>query len=253
MLTIPNEIVPLQRARGFLLVPPPPRSGGGCGGGARLGAVFGAIANILDSVRAVGGLAARSSCGRLPCRLECAAQGIGESTVAGDQGADLGDGRLAAASRGGLAPDGAPRAAMGRLAPGTRLGIPRTDLLHRALGRLPARRALRRLSDRPRDGATACGAGWPGSAGRTASHRRSPRRGRLAGGNLGDQATRRRGLGPMARAADGGDDRGVYLHRSAWRPVGFTVDLRVVALAVWRDLADRLYDHPRRPGIALDR
>src|SRR5438128_2478466 len=183
MLTIPNEMVPLQMARGVLLVLSLPRSRGRVGVGVRLGAVFGAIANILDSVRAVGGLAARSSCGRLPCRLECAAQGIREPTVAGDQGADLGYHRLDAASRGGLAPDRPSRAPMGGLAAGARLGIPRTDLLHRALGRLPSRRALRRLSDRPRDRATACGAGRLDAARGTASRDRSPRGGRLTGGS----------------------------------------------------------------------
>src|SRR2546430_10900718 len=147
MLTIPNEIMPLQMARGVLLVLSFPRSRGMVGGGARLGAVFGAIPNILDSVRAVGGLASRPVGGRLPCRLECAAQGIREPIVAGDQGADLGNHRLAAASRSGLAPDGAPRAPMGRLAPGARLGLPRTDLLHRALGR---DRKSTRLNSSPR-------------------------------------------------------------------------------------------------------
>src|SRR6266568_430311 len=241
MLTIPNEIVPLQIALGVLADLPfsLPRLRG--------------MGGWLDSVRAVGGLASRPVGRRLPCRVECAAQGLGEPTFTGDPGADLGNGRLAAARRCDLVPDGAPRAPLGRMAAGARLGIPRTDLLHHALARVSSRRTLRRVSNRPRDGATARGAGRPGSAGRTASHRRSPRRGRLARGNLGDQATRRRRLGPVAGAADGGDDRGLHLHRSARRPVGFSVDLRVVALAVWRDLADRLYDHPRYPGIALDR
>src|SRR2546423_3780732 len=219
MLTIPNEIVPLQIARGVLLVLSLPRSRGRVGVGARLRAVLGAIPNIkgisigwpsqlgrggpLDSVRAVGGLAARSSCGRLPRRLECAAQGLGEPTVAGDQGADLGNHRLIASGRGRLASDRPSRAATGRLAAGARLGLPRTDLLHRALGRLPPRGTLGRVSDRPRDGAAAGGAGRLAAVWRTASRRRSFPRDRPAGGNLGDQATRRRGLGPLARRADG--------------------------------------------------
>src|SRR5438067_10633385 len=253
MLTIPKEMVPLQMARGVLLVLSLSRSRERVGVGARLGAVFGAIANILDSVRAVGGLAARSPCGRLPRRLECAAQSIGEPTVAGDQGADLGDGRLAAASRGGLAPDGAPGAPMGRLAAGARLGIPRTDLLHRALGRLPARRTLRRLSDRPRDRATACGAGRLAAARGTASRDRSPRGGRLAGGNLGDQATRRRGLGPVARVADGGDDCGVHLVGPHRRPPGFTLDLWVAAVAVRCGVPGGFYEDSSRSPLAADR
>src|SRR5438309_4444780 len=241
MLTIPNEIVPLQMAREARA------------DSARLRAVFGAIPNILDSVRAVGGLASRPVGGRLPCRLECAAQGIREPTVAGDQGADLGDGRLAAASRGGLAPDGAPRAPMGRLAPGTRLGIPRTDLLHRALGRLPARRALRRLSDRPRDCAAAGSTGRLAAARRTASRHRSPRGGRLAGGNLGDPATHRGGLGPVARAADGGDDRVVHLVGPDRRPDGFALDLRVASLAVRCGVPGGFYEDSSRSALAADR
>src|SRR2546423_11481562 len=241
MLTIPNEIVPLQMARGARA------------DSARLRAVFGAMPNILDSVRAVGGLASRPVGGRLPCRLECAAQGIGESTVAGDQGADLGDGRLAAASRGGLAPDRAPGAPMGRLAAGARLGIPRTDLLHRALGRLPARRTLRRLSDRPRDRATACGAGRLAAARRTASRDRSPRGGRLAGGNLGDQATRRGGLGAVARAADGSDDRGVHLVGPDRRAGGVALDLRVASLAVRCGVPGGFYEDSSRSALAADR
>src|SRR5256885_538088 len=46
MLTIPNEIVPLQIARGVLLVLSLPRSRGRVGVGARLRAVLGAIPNI---------------------------------------------------------------------------------------------------------------------------------------------------------------------------------------------------------------
>src|SRR5207237_10219124 len=104
MLTIPKEMVPLQMARGVLLILSLSRSRERVGVGARLGAVFGALANILDSVRAVGGLAARSPCGRLPRRLACAPQSIGERPVAADQGARLGDRRRAAARCGGLAP-----------------------------------------------------------------------------------------------------------------------------------------------------
>src|SRR2546430_5522746 len=115
MLTIPNEIVPLQMARGARA------------DSARLRAVFGAIRNILDSLRAVGGLASRPVGGRLPRRLERAAQGIGEPPFTGDQGADLGNDRLAAAGRRRLARDRAPCAPMGGLAAGARLGIPRAD------------------------------------------------------------------------------------------------------------------------------
>jgi len=52
-----------------------------------------------------------------------------------------------------------PRAPIGRLAARARLGIPGADLLHRAVHRVSARRALCRLSNRPRHGATACGSG----------------------------------------------------------------------------------------------
>src|SRR5207247_7035333 len=102
MLTIPNEIVPLQMALGVLAdlpFSPPgfslPRLGGRVGVGGRLRAVFGAIPSILDFVRAVGGLAPRPVGRRLPCRVECAAQGIGEPTFTGDPGAELGNGRRA--------------------------------------------------------------------------------------------------------------------------------------------------------------
>src|SRR6266568_2476334 len=174
MLTIPNEIVPLQMALGVLADLPfspsglsLPRLRGRVGVGGRLRAVFGAIPNIkgistasevqlgiggwLDSVRAVGGLASRPVGRRLPCGVECAAQGLGEPTFTGDPGADLGNGRLAAARRCDLVPDGAPRAPLGRMAAGARLGIPRTDLLHHALARVSSRRTLRRVSNRPRD------------------------------------------------------------------------------------------------------
>src|SRR5438128_4703160 len=260
MLTIPNEIVPLQMGLGVLADPALwdfslspvdlslPRLRGRVGEGALL-AVLGAIPSILDFVRAVGGLASRPVGRRLPCRVECAAQGLGEPTFTGDPGADLGNGRLAAARRCDVVPDGAPRAPLGRLAAGARLSIPRTDLLHHALARVSSWRTLRRVSNRPRDGATACGAGRPGSAGRTASHRRSPRRGCLARGNLGDQATRRRGLGPVARAADGGEDRSVHVTGPHRRPPGFTLDLWVAAVAVRCDLSDYVREGPPRPRL----
>src|ERR1700674_1450112 len=56
----------------------------------------------IDSVRAVGGLASRPLGGRLACCLECAAQGIGEPALTGDEGGDLGNGRLVATGGGGL-------------------------------------------------------------------------------------------------------------------------------------------------------
>src|SRR5438552_7652663 len=150
MLTIPNEIVPLQMALGVLAdlpFSPPrfslPRLRGRVGEGGRLRAVLAAIPNILDSVRAVGGLASRPVGRHLPCRVERAAQGLGEPTFTGDPGADLGNGRLAAARRCDLVPDGAPRASLDRLAAGARLGIPRTDLHHHALARVSSRRTLR--------------------------------------------------------------------------------------------------------------
>src|SRR3989441_3401544 len=210
MLTSPKEIVPLQIARcvraavpdlGSVRVTTVPD----------LCAVLCAIRNILDSLRAVGGLASRLVGGRLPRRLERAAQGIGEPPFTGDQGADLGDDRLAAAGRRRLARDRAPWAPMGRLAAGARLGIPRADLLHYAVHCVSPWRALRRLSNRPWRRATPCRAGRPASARRTAPRHRFPGRDRPAGGNLGDQATRRRGLCAVARITDGGDDRRLHL------------------------------------------
>src|SRR5438270_9937738 len=114
MLTIPNEIVPLQMARGALLVLSLPRLRGRVGEGA-LRAVVCAIPNILNSVRAVGGPASRPLGGRLPRRLERAAQGIGEPALAGNEGADLGNGPLVAAGCGGLDRDRPPGAALGGL------------------------------------------------------------------------------------------------------------------------------------------
>src|SRR5437660_12851005 len=120
MLTMPNEIVPLQMARGARA----DFAGALSDLSLTLRAVFGAIPNILNSVRAVGGLAARSVGRGLPRRLECAAQVFGEPARAGNEGTDLGNSPLAAARCGGLDRDRPPGAAPGRLAARDHFGVP---------------------------------------------------------------------------------------------------------------------------------
>src|ERR1700704_2168804 len=157
MLTNPNEMVPLQIARGaradsarplpdlsLTLCFPPPLGEGRVGA---LVAVFGAIPNIKGN--AVSGLAACPVGGLPPCRLERAAQGVGEPTFAGNEGADLGNAGLAAAGRCGLASDRPPGPPARWLAARAGLGVPGADLLHRPLHGIPTRRALGGLSDRP--------------------------------------------------------------------------------------------------------
>src|SRR5438105_3056700 len=124
MLTIPKEIVPLQIARGARA----DFAGALSDLSLTLRAVFGAIPNILDSVRAVGGLAARSVGRGLPRRLECAAQGFGKPARVGNEGADLGNGALAAARCSGLDRDRPPGAALGGLAACHRFGVSGADL-----------------------------------------------------------------------------------------------------------------------------
>src|ERR1700704_4670647 len=139
MLTNPNEMVPLQIARGaradsarplpdlsLTLCFPPPLGEGRVGA---LLAVFGAIPNIKGN--AVSGLAAGPVSGRPPRCLECAAQGIGEPAFSGNEGVDLGNLGLAAADRRGVASDRPTWAPARRLAARARLGISRTDLLPR--------------------------------------------------------------------------------------------------------------------------
>src|ERR1700716_1387604 len=161
MLTSPNEIVPLQMARGGLADSLPPPLGEGRVGVLR--AVLCAIHNILDSLRAVGGLAPRPVGRRLPRHLERDAQGVREPARAGDESADLGNGPLPAAGRGGLAPVRPPWTPTRRLAARACLGIPGADLFHRALHRLPARRTLGCLPNRSRHGPAPGGAGRPAS------------------------------------------------------------------------------------------
>src|SRR5438270_8799294 len=131
MLTIPKEIVPLQMARGLLPDVSLPRLRGRVGVGA-LRAVLGAIPNILDSARAVGGLASHPVGGRLPRCVERAAQSVGEPARAGNEGADLGNGALAAARCGCLDRDRPSGAAIGGLAARVRVGAPRADLFRHA-------------------------------------------------------------------------------------------------------------------------
>src|ERR1700716_2625109 len=132
MLTNPNEMVPLQIARGaradsarplpdlsLTLSFPPPLGEGRVGA---LLAVFGAIPNIKGN--AVSGLAACPVGGRPTRCLECAAQGIGEPAFAGNQGVDLGHDPFAAAGRRGLGSVRPSRAPTRRLAARARLGIP---------------------------------------------------------------------------------------------------------------------------------
>src|SRR6266849_8785835 len=119
MLTNPNEIVPLQIARGVLEDSPswdvslplsfPPRPGEGRVG-ALLRAVLCAIRNILNSVRAAGGPAPGPIGRGLPRYLERVAQGLREPPRAGDKGAQLGHGPLPAAGRCGLASIRSPAA-----------------------------------------------------------------------------------------------------------------------------------------------
>src|SRR3979411_3540930 len=96
MLTSPNEIVPLQMARGALADSLLGRVG-------VLRAVLCAIHNILDSLRAVGRPAPRASGGRLPRHLERHAQGVREPARPGDEGPDLGPAPLAPAGPRGRA------------------------------------------------------------------------------------------------------------------------------------------------------
>src|SRR6266851_2473044 len=159
MLTNPKEIVPLQMARGPLADSPLADVGVGVG---VLRAVLSAIDNILNSVRAAGGIASGPAGSRLPRHLERVAQSVREPTRAGDAGRDLGSGNLAPCGGGRLARDRPPRTPPGRLAARARLGHPRADLFHHALDGLPAWRALGRLSHRPGHGAIA------GRAGRSA-------------------------------------------------------------------------------------
>src|SRR5260370_8128004 len=86
MLTNPKEIVPLQMARGALPDSPPPLEEGSVG---ILRAVLCAIDNILNSVRAAGGIASGPAGSRLPRRLERLAQSVREPTRAGDAARDL--------------------------------------------------------------------------------------------------------------------------------------------------------------------
>src|SRR6267143_600373 len=167
MLTIPNEIVPLQIARGARAAERPVLRSVGAVAVPALRAVLSAIPNIkgitigpgirrrlgsLDSVGAVGRSAARLVGGHLPRHLERALEGLGESVVAGDAGSELGHGRLTAAGRGRLGRGGPPRAPTRRMAAGARLRIPGAPLLHHALDRVSAGGALGRLPDRPPHG-----------------------------------------------------------------------------------------------------
>src|SRR5260370_12775764 len=147
MLTNPKETVPLQMARGPLADSPLADVGVGVGVVRAVGAD---IEKILNSVRAAGGLASGPAGSRLPRHLERVAQSVREPTRAGDAGRDLGSGNLAPCGGGRLARDRPPWTPPGRLAARARLGGPGADLFHHALDGLPARRALVRLSHRPR-------------------------------------------------------------------------------------------------------
>src|SRR5438309_5452155 len=262
MLTIPNEIVPLQIARGDLADSPlsdgslrlafaPPLGEGRVE--VDLRAVLWAIDNILNSLRAVGGLAPRLVGRRLPRHLECDAQGVREPARAGDESAHLGNRPLAAAGRGGLAPVRPSWTPTRRLAARARLGIPRADLFHRALHRLPSRRTLGCLSHRPRHGPASGSAGRPASPWRTIASERRARRARVAGRHLGGPATLDCRLGALAGAADRSHDRRLHVTGPDRRPVGFAVDLRVAALAVRRNPPGGVYDGPPHSRVAPQR
>src|SRR3979411_3129261 len=156
MLTMPKEIVPRQIARGARVPAPSDLRSVRARAGRDLCAVFGAIPNIkgitigagapresgwLDSLRAPRGPAPRPCRGGLACLLERAAEGVGESPLAGGKGRHLGDASIAASGGRGVVPNRPARAPTGRLVARPGLGIPGADLLHRAVDRLPAWRA----------------------------------------------------------------------------------------------------------------
>src|ERR1700694_5675193 len=260
MLTNPSEVVPLQIARAGLadslladrslpklslseLSLPRLRGRVGVGVvGALLRAVLCAMHNILDSVRAAGGLAPSPLGRRLTRHLERDAQGVREPAGAGDEGADLGHGPLSAAGGRRLASVRPPRTPARRLADCARLGVPGADLFHRAIYGLSTRGALGCLSNRPRHGTASGGACGRDSAGRTVARTGNPGCHRVAWRDLGGPATIQRRVGPLAGAPDRSQDRGLHVTGPDWRPVGFTVDLWVASLAVWRDPAGPFYD-----------
>src|SRR3989442_9403896 len=148
MLTSPNEIVPLQIARGARAAAVAVLRSACAAAVPDLRAVRCAIPNIkgisidagspwdwgwLHCVRAVGGLASRPVGGRLPRHLECAAQGIGEPAFAGNEGDGVGNRPLAAAGRGGLARNRPTRAPTGGLVSPAGLSGARHPLLSHAL------------------------------------------------------------------------------------------------------------------------
>src|SRR5260370_8194276 len=129
MLTNPKETVPLQMARGPLADSPLADVGVGVG---VLRAVRSAIDNILNSVRAAGGIASGPAGSRLPRHLERVAQSVRKPARAGDQGRDLGSGNLAPFGGGRLARDRPPRTPPASLAAPAPPAGPRPNPFHHA-------------------------------------------------------------------------------------------------------------------------